>query len=142
MAAWLVWIIIAAGLAAAEAVSLDLVLIMLAGGAAAAALTAGVGLEAPVQVVVAIAVSGGLLAGVRPIARRHLTAPNHVTGAAALVGKHATVLTLVNADGGRVKLNGAEWTARSYDPTQLIAAGSDVTVMEINGATAVVWANL
>ena len=40
---------------------------------------------------------------------------------------------------GCVRLNGQPWTARAYDTTQTMAAGSTVRVMEISGATAVVW---
>jgi membrane protein implicated in regulation of membrane protease activity len=50
MHAWLIWIIVAAGLAGAEMLSLDFVLIMLAGGAAAGAVAAGVGVPPAVQV--------------------------------------------------------------------------------------------
>lgn len=139
MPAWLIWLIVAAALVGAEALSLDLVLIMLGGGAAAAAVTSTF---APplVQVIVGIAVACGLLVGVRPIAQRHLNAhPSTATGTAALVGKSAVVLERVDARGGLVQLNGGRWTARSFDQYQIIAAGSTVSVMEIDGATAVVW---
>jgi membrane protein implicated in regulation of membrane protease activity len=77
---------------------------------------------------------------VRPIVRSHLKMPPQIrTGAAALVGKQAVVLTEVDAHDGRVRLNGAEWSARSYDHTQRFATGETVRVMEIDGATAVVW---
>jgi membrane protein implicated in regulation of membrane protease activity len=139
MDAWLIWLIVAGVLAGAEALSLDLVLIMLAGGAAGAAAAAGLGAPPVVQVVVAIAVSAGLLVGVRPVTKRHLTAPSHIDNSAALVGKEALVLEQVTAHSGLVKLNGGQWSARAYDRTQLIAAGATVTVVEIKGATAVVW---
>ncbi|MDQ6937135.1 MAG: NfeD family protein [Actinomycetota bacterium] len=137
--AWLVWLIIAGVLAGAEIVSIDLVLIMLAGGAAAASAAAAMGAPASVQVLVAIVVSTGLLVGVRPVAKRHLTAPSSIDNSAALVGRQAVVLEAVSAHGGMVKLNGGQWSARAFDQRQLIAAGATVTVMEINGATAVVW---
>ena len=136
---WLIWLIVAGVLAGAEALSLDLVLIMLAGGAAAGGAAAALGAPPAIQVLVAIVASAGLLVGVRPVARRHLTAPSSIDNAAALVGKKALVLEQVSEHGGLVKLNGGQWTARSYDHTQSIAAGSTVTVVEISGATAVVW---
>jgi membrane protein implicated in regulation of membrane protease activity len=139
MHAWLIWLIIAAVLAGAEAMSLDLVLIMLAGGAAGGALSAGIGLPPAVQVAVAIAVSVGLLAVVRPVARRHLTPHKHLTGSDALVGKTATVLSRVDANDGRVRLNGGEWSAKAFDDSQVIEAGATVQVMGIRGATAIVW---
>ncbi len=140
MSAWLLWVIIAGALAAAEVLSLDLVLIMLAGGAVGGAVVGAVGAPTEVQILVAIAVGVGLLVGVRPIAKRNLTShQNIVTGTAALVGKSAIVLEQVDARGGRVKLNGAEWSARSYDHIQVLKAGTTVQVVEISGATALVW---
>jgi membrane protein implicated in regulation of membrane protease activity len=138
---WLIWTILAAGLAAAEALSLDLVLIMCAGGAATAAIAAGAGVDASLQVVIAAATAMALLVLVRPVARRHLVNSTgvHLTGTAALVGREAVAMTVVDARGGRVRLNGAEWSARSFDQSQVIAAGATVRVMQIDGATAVVW---
>jgi len=133
-------VIAAAVLAGAETLSLDLVLIMCAGGAAGGAVTAALGGGAILQVVVAIVVSAVLLGFVRPIAKRHLVGiGTHQTGSAALVGKQAVVLSAVDAHDGRVRLNGAEWSARSYDQTQTLPVGETVRVMEIDGATAVVW---
>jgi membrane protein implicated in regulation of membrane protease activity len=139
MNAWLIWLIIAAVLAGAEMMSLDLVLIMLAGGAVAGSVTAGVGLPPTVQIAVAIAAAAGLLVAVRPVAKRHLTVRSHVTGTDALVGKDAIVLSRVDSSGGRIRLNGSEWSARASDHRQVIEAGSTVQVIQIAGATAVVW---
>jgi membrane protein implicated in regulation of membrane protease activity len=138
--AWLIWVIAAAAFAAAETLSLDLVLIMCSGGAAAGAITAAIGAPGAIQVVVGIVVSLLLLAFVRPVARRHLVGiGTHQTGTAALVGKQAVVLAAVDEHDGRIRLNGAEWSARSYDHTQTLPTGTTVRVMEIDGATAVVW---
>jgi membrane protein implicated in regulation of membrane protease activity len=138
--AWLIWVIAAGVLAGAEALSLDLVLIMCAGGAAAGAITAAAGGGAALQLIVAIVSAGLLLGFVRPVAKRHLIGVGtHQTGSAALVGKEAIVLSAVDAHDGRVRLNGAEWSARTYDQTQTLAIGARVRVMEIDGATAVVW---
>ena len=140
MPAWLIWLIAAAALAAAESLSLDLVLIMCAGGAVGGAVTAAAGGPPALQVVVAIVVAAILLGFVRPVARRHLMGVGtHQTGSAALVGKQAVVLSAVDAHQGRVRLNGAEWSARAFDQTQTLSVGTTVRVMEIDGATAVVW---
>jgi membrane protein implicated in regulation of membrane protease activity len=138
---WLIWIIGAAALASAEALSLDLVLVMCAGGAAAGAITAGLGAPAAAQVAIALVVALGLLLFVRPIARRHLSADSHthVSGSAGLVGLDAVTLTPVDDRSGRVKLRGGEWSARSFDASQQISVGTVVRVMQIDGATAVVW---
>ncbi|MDT4894698.1 MAG: hypothetical protein QOE97_3733 [Pseudonocardiales bacterium] len=140
MPAWLIWLILCGGLAAAEATSFSLVLIMAAGGAAAASITAAIGAPLIVQVLVAIVGTLVLLWGVRPVAIRHLHQdPLTLTGSDALVGRDAVVLSAVSRDGGRIRLNGAEWSARAMDPKQELPAGTPVTVVAIDGATAVVW---
>jgi membrane protein implicated in regulation of membrane protease activity len=140
MPAWLIWLIAAGVLAGAEALSADLVLVMLAGGAVGGSVAALIGLPVALQAIVAILVGLALLMGVRPVARRHLMSGGvHPTNAAALVGKKAVVLQSVDANGGRVRLNGAEWSARSLDGRRVIAVGETVEVVEISGATAVVW---
>jgi membrane protein implicated in regulation of membrane protease activity len=140
MPAWLVWLLISAAFAAAETVSTAFVLIMAAGGAGAAAIAAALGAGAFVQVVVAIGGTLALLWLVRPIAVRHLNpGPLAITGSDALVGHEAVVLRDVTREGGRVRLNGAEWSARAADPKQELAPGTVVTVLAIDGATAVVY---
>ena len=77
--------------------------------------------------------------GVRPVARRHLhAAPDTSTGTDALVGREAVVLRAVDADGGRVRLNGNEWSARTPDRAHVLPPGAVVRVVRIDGATAVV----
>jgi membrane protein implicated in regulation of membrane protease activity len=140
MSAWLIWLVIAGALTAAEAASMSLVLVMAAGGAAAASITAAAGGPVAAQVVVAIVVTIGLVWLVRPVALRHLhPSPLTLTGADALVGHEAVVLREVTRDDGRVRLNGAEWSARAMDPRQKLPAGTVVSVVAIEGATAVVW---
>lgn len=128
-------------LAAAEALSGDLFLIMLAGGAL---VTAGVSAATdwPVWIdgVVFAVTSVALLLLVRPVLlRRFSTPPPTPTNVAALTGKHALVLEEVGAHAGQVKIGGEVWTARPLDSTEVYSAGSTVTVMKIDGATAVVW---
>lgn len=140
MPAWLIWLIICGGLAAAEATNFALVLIMAAGGAGAAAITAALGAPVVAQVLVAIAGTLVLLWGVRPVAIRHLNPdPMTLTGTDALVGRDAVVLQRVSERDGRIRLNGAEWSARAIDPKQELPAGTVVSVVAIDGATAVVW---
>lgn len=140
MPAWLFWVIVSGVFAAAEAASLSLVLVMVAGGAAAAAVTAAVGGPVLLQIIVALAGTLALLGLVRPVAVRHLHPdPRVSTGVEALVGRQAVVLSQVTRDDGRVRLNGAEWSARAIDPKQELLAGTVVSVVAIDGATAVVW---
>lgn len=134
---WLLWLIAAGVLAAAEVTTLTFVLAMFAGGAVAGAITAAAGGPLLAQVIVAIIATCALLIGVWPVARRHLMAgPTAATGSDRLVGEEAIVLSEVTAHDGRVRLNGGEWSARSYDRGQVLPAGTVVRVMKINGATA------
>lgn len=139
MPAWLIWLIISGALAGGEAASGTFVLLMMAGGAAAGAVTA---VFAPLLIQVIVAALGTifLLWLVRPVAIRHLhPGPAAITGTEALVGKQAVVLAAVTRDDGRVRLNGAEWSARAKDPRQDLPVGTLVTVIAIEGATAIVW---
>jgi membrane protein implicated in regulation of membrane protease activity len=87
-----------------------------------------------------VVAAGAGLGFVLPIARRHIRQPPLLrTGTAALVGKSASVLEEVTADSGRVRIGGEIWSARSYDETLVIPAGVTVDVMQIEGATALVY---
>ena len=133
------WVIAAAGLAVVEVFTLDLVFIMLAGGSLAAAGTAGADGNVALQVAVAIVVALIGLALLRPVALKHLrTTPEIRTGTAALVGTEALVLEDVGPHGGRVKLAGEVWSARSYDGASTFPAGVSIAVLKIEGATALV----
>lgn len=141
MPAWLIWLIAAGALAIAEALSVDLVLIMFAAAALLAAGAAALAAPAALQVAVFAAASLALLVVVRPLAKRRLELPHHERmGIEALVGRNAVVTHTVDEHGGRVKLAGEEWSAETFDPTQVLEVGRTVRVMEIRGAAAVVWA--
>jgi membrane protein implicated in regulation of membrane protease activity len=140
MPAWLVWLIVAGVFAGGEALTGTFVLLMMSGGAIGGVVTAALGGPLLAQVMVAVVVTLGLVWLVRPVAIRHLNpGPAAITGSDALVGREAVVLQHVTRDGGRVRLNGAEWSARAQDPRQELPAGTRVSVIAIDGATAVVW---
>ncbi|MGB9377929.1 MAG: NfeD family protein [Mycobacteriales bacterium] len=136
---WLLWLGAAAVLAAAELLSLDLVLIMLAAGAAAAAAAAAFDTPLILEAIVFAIVSAALLLVVRPIARRHLRVGHTRTGVESLTGAPAVVLEPVDGHSGQVKIGGEVWSARAFDSTQAFSPGEHVHVMEISGATALVW---
>lgn len=139
MAAWVAWAVVAAALAAGEAATAGLVLGPLALAAALAAIVAAAGAGLAIQAAAFVVASVAALGVLRPIATRHLHTPAHIrTGAAALVGARATVLERVDGDGGRVKIGGEIWSARSYDEEQIIEPGDRVEVLKIDGATALV----
>ncbi|MFF0813797.1 NfeD family protein [Rhodococcus sp. NPDC003318] len=137
----LIWLVGGVLLAAAEAATGDFFLLMLAGGAlVTAGFSAATDLPVWIDAVVFAVVSLTLVLAVRPaLVRRFSKPPLLPTNTAALPGKHALVLEEVSQHHGRVKLDGEVWTARPLDHTEVYSPGTTVTVMEIDGATAVVW---
>ena len=137
---WAAWLGLAVVLGIVEVSTLDLTFAMLAAGALAGAATGLVTDNLVVQVLVALVVAVAMLAVVRPVALRHLRTPLAIrTGTAALVGERGTVLVPVTRDGGRVKVKGEVWSARAFDPRSRIEEGSSVEVVQIDGATMVVY---
>jgi membrane protein implicated in regulation of membrane protease activity len=140
MTAWIVWLIVAALLGVAELLTTTLALGILA---VAALVAAGVGaahLGLPFQLLAFVAASGAGLGFVLPVARRHVKQPPLLkTGSAALVGRPAQVLEEVTSHAGMVRIGGEVWSARSYDETLVIPPGRTVDVMQIEGATALVY---
>jgi membrane protein implicated in regulation of membrane protease activity len=137
----LIWLIAGVALAAAEALTGDFVLLMLGGAAlATAGVSAATDLPVWLDAVVFALFALVLRRGVRPIRRRRYSAPPALTtGVDALPGKHALVVEQVGEHAGRVKIDGDVWTARPLDATEVYEPGTTVTVMQIDGATAVVW---
>jgi membrane protein implicated in regulation of membrane protease activity len=138
--AWAAWLIAALSLLGLELLTLDLVLLMLSVGAGSAAVVSAVGAPFEASIVTAVVVSVGMLAVVRPsLARRLHHGSELTTGHQALVGRTAVVLEPVDQHQGQVRLSGEVWSARAYDPAGVIAPGTEVHVMEIDGATALVY---
>lgn len=138
-----VWIVLGVVFAIAEMFTVTLVLVMLSGGAFAAAIAAALGAGLPLQLAVFAVVSAASLAAVRPVIRRHrrpsADSGEEAFGVEALEGSSGLVLERVDSENGMVKIDGELWTARSYDATQVIEAGQRVRVIEVRGATALVW---
>ncbi len=137
--AWLWWVGIALVLGIAEMLLLTLVLIMLAGGALAAALAAALGAPWWGQMLVMAVVSALLLVALRPWLLRNWRrrTPLVETNVAGYVGRTAVVVVPVDAGGGRVKVTGQVWTART-EVGGVLPAGAAVRIVQIDGATAVV----
>ena len=141
MPAWLLWVLAAVALAVGEIFTPGLFFLgPVALAALAAALAAALG--APLLVCMGVFFAGSLasLALLRPVARAHLRSPRAIrTGTAALEGAKAVVLQRVDDGGGRVKIGGEEWSARSYVPNEAFDPGTQVEVAQIEGATALVY---
>jgi membrane protein implicated in regulation of membrane protease activity len=138
--AWVAWLIAALALGVAEYFTLTLAFGLLAVAAMIAAVVAGLGGAVLLQVLAfAITAAIGLLV-VRPIARRQMTrTPLVREGSYALVGKKAVVIEEVTDTQGLIKLSGEVWSARVLDENHKIPPGTLVDVMEIEGATAIVY---
>lgn len=137
---WLVWLLAAGVLGVAEFFTLTLVFGLLAGAALVTAVVAGMGVGILGQLVALAAATAVGLVIVRPVALRHMAqGPLTREGSDALIGKRAEVMQEVTATRGLIKLSGEEWSARSLDESHVIPVGALVDVMEIEGATAVVY---
>jgi len=137
MPIWM-WLAASGALLVVEILTVDLLFASLAFAALLAAGANGVGFGVVVQgVVFGIGAAGSLLL-LRPIALRHLKKKpaDHATNIEALIGAPAMTLSSVSENTGLVKLSGETWSARSNAGE--IEVGSQVEVVAIEGATAVV----
>ena len=138
--AWIVWLVVAAVLGVAELMTTTFALGIIAIGALVAAGVGAMHLAIPFQLLAFVVASAAGLGFVLPIARRHIKQPPLLkTGPAALVGRSARVLEEVTEHGGRVRIGGEVWSARAYDESLIIPVGRVVDVMQIEGATALVY---
>ncbi len=140
MELWLIWLVIAVVLGVAEIFTLTAALGVLGAAAVVPAVIAALGLPLVFQLIAfaAAATLGVLL--VRPIALRHMRQPQlERFGVDALVGKRAFVLREVSDRDGLVRIDGEEWSARSFDEVTVIPEGAAVNVMRISGTTAYVY---
>jgi membrane protein implicated in regulation of membrane protease activity len=141
MPAWAAWAIVSVFLAIGEIFTPGLFFLgPIALAALAATVVAALGGGIWLQIIIFGVGSFAAVGLLRPIARKHVTMPRAIrTGAAALEGAKAIVLQRVDSRGGRVKIGGEEWSARSYVPDEEFDVGAEVEVAQIQGATALVY---
>ncbi len=132
---WLVALIV---FAAVEAATVGLVSIWFAAGALAALITAGLGGPLWLQLTLFLAVSGVMLALLRPFVKKIAVPHRTRTNADRHLGQTALVTEEINnlAETGAVRLDGVVWSARSEDG-QVIPVGTLITVRRISGVK--VW---
>ena len=138
---WIVWLIVAAVLGVAELVTMTFAFGLIAVAAVVAAVVGVFHLDLAIQLAAFIVAAGAGLGFVRPVALRHLKQPPVLrTGVAALVGRTAVVSEEITEHSGRVRIDGEEWSSRPYmDDSPPIKVGTKVDVMQIKGATALVY---
>ena len=114
----LIWLIAGIALIGLELAVGELTFLMLGLAALATAGVAMFHVSLSIELIIFALMSLGLLLFLKPLLRRHLT-----------VGAHA----------GQVRLDGSIWSARSLDPAHNFSVGERVSVVTIDGTTAVVW---
>lgn len=136
-----VWLVVGILLAVAEIFTTTFVLIMLSAGAFAAAVAAAAGLGVAGQAVVFAGVSTLSLLSLRPLVRKrfHRTSVVKPLGVQAIEGSAAVVMEEVDGEHGLVKIDGELWRARLFGAQPAIPAGERVRVVEVQGATVMVW---
>jgi membrane protein implicated in regulation of membrane protease activity len=140
MVSWIVWLIVAAVLGVAELLTTTFAFGIIAVAAVVAAVIGAFHIGLTWQLAAFVVAAGAGLGVVRPIAVRHIKQPPLLrTGTAALVGRSAIVLEEITEHSGRVRIDGEEWSSRPYDETLVIPVGTKVDVMQIKGATALVY---
>ncbi len=140
MVSWIVWLIVAAGLGVAELLTTTLAFGLIAAAAVVAAVIGAFHLNLALQLIAFVVAAAAGLGVIRPIAIKHIKQPPQLrTGAAALVGRSAIVLEEVTEHSGRIRIGGEEWSSRPYDDSLVIPVGTKVDVMQIKGATALVY---
>ncbi|HLK72791.1 MAG TPA: NfeD family protein [Streptosporangiaceae bacterium] len=141
MLSWIIWLIVAAVLGVAELLTMTFAFGLIAVAAVVAAAVGAFHIDLGIQLAAFVVAAAAGLGVVRPIAIRHIKQPPALrTGVAALVGRSAIVLEEVNEHSGRVRIDGEEWSSRPYlDESLVIPVGTKVDVMQIKGATALVY---
>ena len=134
------WLIASAVFLLIEILTLGLTSIWFAGGAVVAAIAALFGAPFLVQMIFFIVVTCLLFALTRPVAKRYLNNRVQKTNTDALIGQTALVKETINnmESKGYVQLNGQDWTARSAEAGEIIPAGCEVVVKEIQGVKLIV----
>jgi len=137
MQIWM-WLAASGALLVIEILTVDLLFASLAFSALLAAGANALGFNVVIQGVVFGLGAIGSLMFLRPIALRHLKKKpaDHATNIEALIGAPAMTLSAITEHDGLVKLSGETWSARSNMGE--IEVGSQVEVVAIEGATAVV----
>ena len=130
----LIWLIVFAVLIIVELATMGLTTIWFAGGAVIACIVAAFNLPIWLQVLAFLIVSFLLLYFTRPIAVKYFNKSRTRTNIESMIGKQAVVMSDIdNIQGiGQVKVNGMDWSARSFDDVT-IPAGKVVIVRAVDG---------
>ena len=135
----ILWLALMVVFLVTEAATVTMVSLWFAGGALAALAVSALGGGILLQIAAFLVVSTGLLALLRPLARKHFTPKLTKTNVDSIIGMEGYVtgdIDNVSAT-GTVKLGAMEWTARSATGEK-ISTGTLVKVEKIEGVKAFV----
>ena len=134
------WLLIFIVLLVIEIGTMGLTTIWFAGGALAAFIMGIRGFGTGVQIAVFSIVSIVLLVSTRPIALKYFNKERQKTNAESLIGKQALVLEEVDTlhNKGVVEVNGQEWSAKTEEPSGVIAKNTVVTIEGIQGVKLII----
>lgn len=137
-----IWLALAGGFVVLELVTLSLIFVSFSIAALAGALGAAIWRDSSLQWIAFAVVAVLTLGFLRPFARKYLFKknPESHTGMDALILSPATTRTKITSEGGTIRLRNETWTARTE--SEPIPKGTEVTVIRIDGAVAIVIPNL
>ena len=137
----IIWLALMVVFLIVEASTVVMVSLWFAAGSMAALLVSLLGAPIWLQVALFLAVSGVLLASLRPMVRKHFTPRLQRTNVDAIVGSQGYVTADIDnvAATGSVRLGAMEWTARSTTGAP-VSKGTLVKVDKIEGVKAFVTA--
>lgn len=123
-----------------EAATMGLTTVWFAGGALVALLVSFLGVGDVVQIVVFLISSVLLLILTRPLALKYVNQRVEKTNVSQLIGMDTIVIESIDSlhGTGKVRINGIEWSAKSFIPGEVLAVDEVVTVKEIQGVKVVV----
>lgn len=139
-AQWVIWLVLLIGSLVLESITLQLFSVWFAAGALAALVAAL--LHAPVwlQVTLFVVVTAASLAATRPLVKKLMSGKVQPTNADRYLEKTGVVTEEIDnrRATGQIKVEGADWTARSLAEGVVIPVDQLVRVKEIQGVKAMV----
>lgn len=136
----LIWLILTIVFVVAELATVGLISIWFAAGALISLFAAMLGAPLPVQIVLFLAISIGLLLATRPLANKFINSRTQATNVDSLIGEKARVTERVsNLDlTGKAIVRGQEWTIRADNDNEIIDQGELIEVLRVSGVKLIV----
>ena len=135
----IVWLIAALIFLGVEALTVGLATIWFAAGAVVALILSFINVPVPVQVVVFLVVSIGLLVSTRKIFVEKLKAGAEKTNVDAVIGAKAVVISpILPYEVGQVKIGGQVWSAIGKNPEDSFEKDQLVKITSVEGVKVIV----